>query len=328
MPLPDVLFNLLDQLPPATSDATNAFEAIPLPQHEGAYAARNAQNRPVLLVEVQGSAADTRLRSVSAIHGIRATLQLGEKVWGPLRLTQITCENEDIDLHRLFLTSTTNALPRRAAGRTATVVNRILGQLEALFAAFGRPGRPPSGLWAELLVIARSSNPRRLAMGWHVEEEDTFDFAEGDERLEVKSFSRPPRWHNFSLDQLSPPPNIRATVASIRVEPRTTGTTLGDLRQAVLDAAGDDAGLRGKIDRLCVEYLGDSWASSMQLAFDEPAALSSIRLHESLQIPRIPGPPPPGVASVRFRSNVDLSPTLAPEKLSDRPLAAAISRSG
>ena len=315
--------DFFDQLPSAANGAEGVFEAVPLPEHEAAYAARDSNNRPAVLTTATGVAADVQLRSVAARHGVNATLRTGPHSRGRTRFSIISCDSDDLEVQRLFLTVVVNALPSSEAERSAAGINRLMGRFESLFAALTRPGRPPSGLWAELLLIARSLEARRLLAAWHVAGDDTFDFSEGSERLEIKSVSRVPRWHNFSMEQLSPPDGVLVSVVSVIVEPRSTGTPLHELRQAALDAAGEDATLRQKVDELCVEYLGDAWSQSQHLSFDEAAALRSLRVYNAPDVPRIPGPAPAGVSSVHFKSNVDLAPQLNETQLVERPLAGS-----
>lgn len=46
------------------------------------------------------------------------------------------------------------------------------------------------GLWAELLMISQSKNPKYLVNSWHLSPTDTFDFNDGKNKIEVKSTSK------------------------------------------------------------------------------------------------------------------------------------------
>ena len=320
----DRLWQQLAALPPAVG---GTFESLPLHGVEDAFLSRGADEEPVVLLGTSDSATAPamRLRQVGVDHDVPATLA-GDAA-GPARqrrLSIIRCLAEGEELQRLFVTCLGNALPSAVAGRRCGDVNLAVSRLVDLFAAAAQPGRPPVGLWAELLVIARSRDPRRLLVAWHARGEDRHDFAAADERLEVKSATQPRRQHDFSLEQLVPPAGVAVTVASLLVEPRTHGTTLGDLRSACLDSAGVDAELRAKIDRLCVEYLGDAWVEGLGEAFDEAAALASRRLYDAADVPRVDAPPPPGVSAVRFRSDLEQAAPLAQERVTARPLASAV----
>ena len=320
------LWQQLAALPPA---AGGTFESLPLSGLEDAFLSRGAGGEPVVLLGTSGpaTAPAMRLRQVGVDHDVPATLA-GDAA-GPARqrrLSVIRCLAEGEELQRLFVTCLGNALPPAVAGRRCGDVNLAVSRLVDLFAAAARPGRPPVGLWAELLMIARSRDPRRLLVAWHARGEDRHDFAAADERLEVKSTVQARRQHDFSLEQLDPPAGVAVTVASLLVEPRTQGTTIGELRSACLDAAGVDAELRAKVDRLCVEYLGDAWAEGMGEAFDEAATLASLRLYNAADVPRVDAPPPPGVSAVRFRSDLEQAAPLSHEQVAARPMASAVAQ--
>jgi hypothetical protein len=87
------------------------------------------------------------------------------------------------------------------------------------------------GLWAELLLIAYSSNPELLIDAWHEDPDDLYDFALAHQRLEVKSARGAHRRHHFSSSQLPPRTGLDLTVASVLVQRVAGGATLWDLLQ-------------------------------------------------------------------------------------------------
>lgn len=316
----DVWASLLDLEP----GSQGRFPVIPLGNLEDAYLARDSRGCPVVLLAAAGQHATPgmRLRVVSVEHDIAATLlRDGEEM--SRRLSVVRCAADEAEIRRLFVMCVANALPPAAAGRRRADVNRVVSQLIDLFAAVARPGKPPAGLWAELLLIARSTDPSRMLRAWHADATDRHDFAEGNERLEVKATTGDARIHDFSLDQLvSPRDEFLVTVASMALSRQEVGTSIGELWAACLVAADDDDSLRGKVDRLCVEYLGDAWESAAELAFDESSALRSLRLFDADAVPK-PTQPPPGVSAVRFRSDLDGVAPLTANQRQTRALARA-----
>ena len=87
------------------------------------------------------------------------------------------------------------------------------------------------GLWAELLLIAYSSDPELLIGAWHEDPDEVYDFALANERLEVKSARGAYRRHHFSSSQLPARAGIELTVASVLVQRVAGGATLWDLLQ-------------------------------------------------------------------------------------------------
>lgn len=87
------------------------------------------------------------------------------------------------------------------------------------------------GLWAELLLIAYSSDPELLIDAWHEDPDEIYDFAVANERLEVKSARGAHRRHHFSSSQLPTRAGLDLTVASVLVQRVAGGATLWDLLQ-------------------------------------------------------------------------------------------------
>ena len=107
-----------------------------------------------------------------------------------------------------------------------------MSRLIELFRAMSEPPRKSvQGLWAELFVISRSHHPSILIDAWHTMIEDQYDFAMGNQRIEIKSFSGDVRNHHFSLEQLHPPTGVIALVGSILVARSQAGESLHDLRE-------------------------------------------------------------------------------------------------
>ena len=76
-----------------------------------------------------------------------------------------------------------------------------------------------------------------------------------------------------------------------------------DLWQQALDAAGSDNDLRSKIDRLCVQALGDQWITARDHKFDRAEALEQLRVIAVDEVPRITDVPE-GVGRVHFESDL------------------------
>ena len=88
------------------------------------------------------------------------------------------------------------------------------------------PARTVNGLFGELYLISRSTNPVRTLTAWRTDETARFDFVEGDVRLDVKATTGRMRAHSFSYEQCNSPPNTLSIVASMFVERVSRGITL------------------------------------------------------------------------------------------------------
>lgn len=314
------MWSSLLSLEPSSQDR---FSVIPLANVEDAYLARDSRGCPVVLLQAinQHVTPGMRLRVVSVEHSVDAILHRnGEETSRQLSVIRCVADREDI--RRLFVTCIARALPLTSADRRQADVNRVVSQLIDLFATAVKPGKPPAGLWAELLLIARSRDPKRMLRAWHADAADHHDFAEDIERLEVKATSGDGRAHDFSLEQLCPSQEeLQITVASMVVMRQDGGVSISRLWSECLTAADNEDALRSKVDRLCVEYLGDGWESAGEYLFDEELALRSLCFFDADDVPQ-PARPPSSVSHVRFRSDLAGVATLSLEQVSLRSLVA------
>jgi hypothetical protein len=154
-------------------------------------------------------------------------------------------------------------------------------------------------LWAELLIISESSDPSVLIDCWHVDPDEAFDFMDGPNRLEVKSFSGDARVHRFSLRQVRPGGGVVATVASVRAERGAGGATVADLITTIR-VRGISAEAVLKLDTIVARSLGDVAATGLSLAFDLERGRASIGFFDALTVPSVNPALPFGVSHVRF----------------------------
>ena len=85
------------------------------------------------------------------------------------------------------------------------------------------------GLWAELLVIDRSTDRVAMVDAWHARVDARFDFAAAGSRLEVKATTKDDRMHMFALRQLEPVEGVTVSVASVMTTETYAGTSVGEL---------------------------------------------------------------------------------------------------
>ena len=151
---------------------------------------------------------------------------------------------------------------------------------------------------------------------WHSQWPEYFDFSQGTDRLEVKSASSRTRAHIFSLEQVHPPSGTNAIVASVHVKEQTNGRTLGELWDGAVDA-GPDAKARLKVERVCVEALGEDLGAGREFAADWTQAVESLAFYSVTDIPRPSANTPPGVTQVRFRSDLSIAQRVDPTQVGE-----------
>ena len=186
---------------------------------------------------------------------------------------------------------------------TPNSIQQLLDDLVALFRALTQPQlKSVIGLWGELFVIYRSSDPQRLVGAWHVTPQDKFDFTEGHERIEAKTTTGP-RIHSFAHAQLSIPEGIKMTIASVVVVHQEDGMTCGDLAEGILGRLTDAAHKR-KFLEVVVRTLGEKWQNQDSERYDLEQAKLALKFFDSRIIPRVLDPIPPQVSAVKYQ--VDL----------------------
>jgi len=186
---------------------------------------------------------------------------------------------------------------------TPNSIQQLLDDLVALFRALTQPPlKSVIGLWGELFVIYRSSDPQRLVGAWHITPQDKFDFTGGHERIEAKTTTGP-RIHSFAHAQLSIPEGTKATIASVVVVPQEDGMTCGDLAEGILGLLTDATHKRKFLEQV-VRTLGEKWQHQDSERYDVEQAKLALKFFDSRIIPRVLDPIPPQVSGVKYQ--VDL----------------------
>ena len=134
------------------------------------------------------------------------------------------------------------------------------------------PVRTVTGLFGELFLISRSTNPVKALTAWRVENTARFDFVDGDVRLDMKTTSGRVRAHIFSYEQCNPPAGTVAVVGSMFVERASGGITLRSLIDDISAKVASYNDLVFKLHEGTAATLGMSLNEAMAMAFDEKLA--------------------------------------------------------
>jgi len=166
------------------------------------------------------------------------------------------------------------------------------------------------GLWAELLIIERSSNPEYLIRAWHESPEDRYDFNDSRDKIEVKSTSGDYRSHVFSLEQLSPNDSSNLLVASVFVNATGIGKNIFDLVDMIsIKIKNTECNL--KLVEIVYKTIGPNVEECLSTHFDYIFAVDNLRYYDSKVIPSIKKEAvPPFVSSVHFRSDLTEIPSV------------------
>lgn len=318
----DDLLTVFQQLstPGADPSGPEAFNSLPIPDRPQWHMGKSAAGLPAVLVAVQrGQGADRPLtiglENLRVEHNVRCRVTRSDGDAIVQRYSIIQCLSTDAEVQACFLRTIAGALIGLDQPVEARDLTELVDRLVALFRLVRRPrAQTIRGLWAELLVILTASDPATMIDAWHSDPVERFDFSHDDERLEVKSSSTRSRDHMFSFEQVYPPSGASVLIASIHVEDQTNGITLGELWDRVNDAA-PDSDARLKVERVCVESLGEDLSLGRASAFDWDVAGESLAFYRVEDIPRPSPDVPSGVSQIQFRSDLSLADPVDPSSL-------------
>jgi len=221
------------------------------------------------------------------------------------RFIVIRCESNDSDLVEYFLRTMEVHIKSIELSPSFSQVASMVDKLVELFRALSQPSKKSiQGLWAELLIIAESSDPKLLLQAWHAKPDDRYDFYAGKQCIEVKSSSEQSRIHHFSLEQLNPPGDMKVIVASILVHRSNDGFSVVDIMDKLRSHLCEDYDLLAHLHQNVAVTLGSDWRQASFIKFDKQYSEQSIKIYNASSIPSVSCPVPLEVSDVRFKSNV------------------------
>ncbi|MHB1418191.1 MAG: PD-(D/E)XK motif protein [Bacillota bacterium] len=306
----DVLFETIT--PPTGGNPDKLLYAvIPVPGFESYFIGKDQESHACLLVATFGFAGNTqppiRLENLDVQFELRCHLRKDQEPECEGRFTIIRCRSIDKEITRYFL-SVCEPVMRMVGDQPAQrAVATAIIKLASIFQKMQNPpARPANGLFGELYMIWRSSNPIRTLTAWRMDETARFDFAEGDIRIDVKSTAGRVRAHTFSFEQCNPPAGTIAVVASLFVERSPGGVALRSLIKQIESRISAHAELLLKLHEVVASTLGVSLNESLGIKFDLKLAGSTLYFFDLSEVPAIRGPLPVGISDVHFRSDLSL----------------------
>lgn len=242
-------------------------------------------------------------------------------------ITLLSCDDilqkEFLDI-MMMLISKFGDMPSKS--EIAKEVQTLIAIFETMRAA---PKKKVQGLWAELLVIERSTDPELLINAWHTEPSSKYDFTIGRDKIEVKSTSSEVRKHKIVLDQLNPTPNSRLLIASTTVRESghgDEGLSVDELRNKICDRV-TSAEARTHLFLVIANTLGEDYSKARKIYFDYVEASDSLKFYDYHSIPKIDKESvPQGVTGVKFISDFTNVSDIKNESffVDDSPLFKAI----
>lgn len=322
------LFKSLESIPEKVSDSS-MLSARLIPERENFYLSKDQQGNPALVIAVKfepSSAAppSIELEHIEIHHGLECRLHQPDGIVSSGIFSIVRCVDSERVLREYFLMSVAPVIFGLSVRPTQVEIVQAINTLVELFRVMSQPSKKSiQGLWAELLLIAESTDPFMLIDCWHKTPEDLYDFNRGPLKIEVKSAGGSVRAHYFSFEQLHPPKGTRVLVASMLVNEASGGVNINELTNEVSARVSTRPYILERLVTTIGLSIGSSWRQTLDFRFDREYAIESLGFFDYASIPSIPLPLPAGIDHVTFRS--DLS-TTAKIDIKDKSFDATLFR--
>ena len=276
----------------------NGFNAVVISKTSPHRLGITSEGYPIFFIACSSSerVSDINLRLFKVLFNRRCTISdttTESDIQGTFSIIQLSSQNPDFQ--KYFLEVVFLLLCRLEDKPTVNILKAEVSKLISLFTSVKSISKEVvRGLWAELILIKRASNPSYLIRSWHVVPEDKFDFNDGSDKVEVKSTNGTKREHTFSLEQLNPNKGSRLLIASMFVSQTGVGKTIFDVD--VLFKRREET----------TQTIGSHIEEVSNMFFDGIVSLDSLRFFDYASIPSINiANVPAEVSAIHFR--VDLS---------------------
>jgi hypothetical protein len=263
---------------------------------------------PIIFVECEDRerVSDIKLSMFSVLFNRKCSLvDVDKKTLSEKNFTIIQMNSDDQDLIKYFFQVMAIVMQKFSHLPKVKLLKDEISKVIEIFSlqhSFSR--ELVRGLWAELLVIERSSNPEYLINAWHEKPEDRYDFNDSIDKIEVKSTSGDCRAHVFSLEQLYPNDSANLLIASVFVNATGIGVTIFDLVDMISLRISDNR-CHLKLMEVVLKTIGPHVNECANIHFDYNFASDTLKFFDSKSIPAINKENvPPCVSAVHFRSNL------------------------
>lgn len=255
-----------------------------------------------------------RMAALSAEFGVQYRLDDGI-TQRTMRVSVIRCRSVDPEVQTLFASFVHELLLALPSDPAETDVADELARWLGLFWRLQAPPRTDVvGLIGELTLIAAARRPEAWVRGWHSVPTSTVDFVltQPPVEVEVKATQAATRSHTISADQAFSPGN--RYFASVRVELRESGMTIGEFARRVADGLGASEDREAFWAILAAEC-GASFGEFMAERFVADLSDQSLEFFRREDVPRpeLGYPLPPGVSGMTFRSDFSSAPSQGPD---------------
>jgi hypothetical protein len=299
------LFHLFSGIPCASS-STN-FTAIPLSLKRRDFLAKGADGSPVFLLHDASTAhysPGLQFKYLTAqFHATCRVQTNGNNLQDQFAL--VCCDSNAPELYEIFIRCFGAVIEELPVACSTKELNSCIQSIVDLFKVLSQPsGREVSGLWAELYVMSVSCNISHALATWHRDPFDRFDFSWGGGCLEIKSSVKPTRSHEFALEQLVVPTDGVGYVASLLLQPLSSGLSVLDLANTIATGVTNSALLKQKLWKNIARVLGSEFSEKLDKRFDASYAERHLALYAMDDVPKPEHPIDPRITSIRFLADL------------------------
>lgn len=285
------IFKIFQDLKNEIPNKIDGFTIANLPKIKNHKIGLSKDGLPLFFIkcenETNEKALDYNLESISIQFNKKCQLLSNDKKIADGVYTIIALKTDSVDLQEYFLNILYFVLLKLSVIAKLKELKIEVEKLISLFNKFSKlPTKTIQGLWAELLVIEKSSNPEYLIKAWHYSSTDKFDFNDGIDKIEVKSTAKSRRVHNFSIEQLNPNKNSKLIIASVFAVETGKGKTIFDLVKMIDEKVKNEEVLY-RINEVLLDTLGRDFEKSFEHYFDYQLAVDTLVFFDSELVPKI-----------------------------------------
>lgn len=284
----------------------------------------SADGFPVFFIKCSDEAfsADIKLALFSVIHNRVCDIinrTTGEQVTGKFSVLQMSSHEQE--LQRYFLEVILLLLLKLPNEPGVWELDSNIRSIIALFTSAKQPSQEMiRGLFAELLTIYLSNDPHYMLKAWHVTPQDKFDFNDGIDKIEVKSYTGEVRKHTFSAEQLHVTGDSKMAVASTHIIPCGIGISVNDLVDEISLKVQNDHELLLHLREIVASTVGAFISEISSYKYDLSTAKDFFAIYDYNTIPKIDTNTIPHEVSnvhytVDFSSLVTMEPSEETSKL-------------
>tara|TARA_B100000029_G_scaffold79037_1_gene70476 strand:- start:91 stop:1095 length:1005 start_codon:yes stop_codon:yes gene_type:complete len=272
------------------------------------------QNKPALLLRNYSKPKEpipptTNLENLKLNHYLQAEVRVTSGKSAKGFYSVLTLTPEDDHMVELFFEVIDGFIKKIKLPSEPKNIDSEVQTLINIFQSLKKSSRKKTqGLWAELFLIHRSSNTRKMLKYWHDQAEDKYDFSLNKNFIEVKSTLSLERKHSFSLHQAYPKNDETVVIASMMLEEDSSGLSLSELMALITDEIKGDKDLINKFHSMCYETLGKGYKDALTKSFNYETCIEAINYFDIDHIQKIDKSYlyEAGMTKVSWFSNLDM----------------------